>query len=100
MRKAPIWIEFKHVENVFWNLNDAYKLLLTKSEIMFVLMKLQEYYQKSEENEINETAFLDVYQYITRATNIAGFSTSKTAIKHILETETACYTQKAGMGII
>ena len=78
-----LYIPFTKVENIFWNM----KYNIPKSAIMFVLMKQQEYYEKAEENEINETAFLNVFQYIYKEVAISTFQISSENIKSILETE-------------
>ncbi|UZR95597.1 hypothetical protein [Chondrinema litorale] len=78
-----LYIPYTKVENIFWNL----KYNIPKSAIMFVLMKQQEYYEKAEENEINETAFLSAFQYIFKEVAQSSFQISSENIKCILETE-------------
>ncbi|MEN7549504.1 hypothetical protein AAG747_16390 [Rapidithrix thailandica] len=85
--KNTEFVDIQAVTTVFWNLDDYYKKLITKSEIMFVLMKLKEYYNKAFENEINETAFLDEVQYILREAGISKLSLSKLAIEEILRAD-------------
>ena len=83
-------IPFDTVENIFWNMRRR----IPKSAIMFILMKQQEYYEKAEENTINETAFLNVVQYVIRELKYSDFNISKDIVLDILQEEEGITAQK------
>lgn len=83
-------VPFDTVENIFWNIRKR----IPKSAIMFILMKQQEYYEKAEENTINETAFLSVLQYVCKEIKYSDFNITKDTILDILQEEEGISAQK------
>ncbi|MEM1137725.1 MAG: hypothetical protein AAGI07_17940 [Bacteroidota bacterium] len=84
------YIPFAKVENIFHNMSNS----IAKSAILFVLMKQQEYYEKAEENEINETAFLSAFQYICKEVAHSNFKLNNETIKMVLELDETIASQK------
>lgn len=84
------FIPFDTVEHIFWNIRKR----IPKSAIMYVLMKQQEYYEKSDENVINETAFMTAFQYICREASYTGFKLGHETIQSIIDEEAHLIEQK------
>ena len=83
-------VSFDTVEHIFWNIRKR----IPKSAIMYVLMKQQEYYEKSDENTINETAFMSLFQYICREVELSDFGVDDDIIQSILDEEANLQIQK------
>jgi hypothetical protein len=85
------YFDFRQVNVVYSHLPGIYPLLVSKQQIMFVLMKMHEYFLRSEEQTINETAFLNLHQYILRESNLSRVPLSKSIVAVILQTEEQLY---------
>jgi len=72
------------IKEVFRNLPQRYKLLVTKSEIKFVLEASQTYHELVENPEANITAFLNEIQYIKGEASKQRSNISNEAIQAIL----------------
>lgn len=76
--------DFHNAQAIWENLPDHLQLTVRKSDILFVLWKRAEYWQLSEENEINISAFLNERQYLLRAVDISMLPLSDVGLRGIL----------------
>ncbi|MDW7695255.1 hypothetical protein R9C00_28300 [Flammeovirgaceae bacterium SG7u.111] len=64
---------------------------ISRKEVLFILAKLNEYYAKASENEINETAFLNEPQYIHQELSRKGLLYPINTVKAVLKAEAINY---------
>ncbi len=89
--KKNIQITDHLVKNIFLNLPDTFEKNIKKSDIESVLTVKNEYYLKTNENMVNETAFMALEDYIKQELEFQNIDLSMDSIKAILNAENIYY---------